>query len=119
MSSSGARMSGTLTMGVATVFPPPSSAPYYWNLPRNSGNLFIIDTQGNPARTIIRLNDSASNRFVKGTLATLMFKDAGTRVKNNAYIKLKNNLDFVSGPNTSITLIANGDPTWTEISRNE
>jgi hypothetical protein len=111
-------MSGTLSLGVATVFPPPSSTPYFWSLPKNSGNIFVVDTQGDPARTIIRLNHS-TDRFVKGTLATLMFKESGTRVKNNAYIRLKNNLDFVSKPNTSITLMANGDPTWTEVSRNE
>ena len=48
-----------------------------------------------------------------------MFEEAGTRVKHNGYIKLKNNADFVSGPNTSITLMASGSASWTEVSRNE
>jgi hypothetical protein len=119
MSSSGAIMSGTLTMGVTTVYPPPASTPYYWKIPKNSGNIFLIDTQGNPSRTIIRLNHSTADRFPRGTLATLMFEEAGTRVKHNAYINLKNNADFVSGPNTSITLMAGGSATWIEASRNE
>ena len=119
MSSSEAMMSGTLTMGVTTVYPPPESTPYYWNIPKNSGNIFLIDTQGNPSRTIIRLNHSTADRFPRGTMATLMFKEAGTRVKHNAYINLKKNADFVSGPNTSITLMAGGAATWVEVSRNE
>ncbi|KAL7453625.1 hypothetical protein ACHAWC_005270 [Mediolabrus comicus] len=118
MSSSGARMAGTLTMGVTTVYPPPSSTPYYWKIPKNSGNIFLIDTQGS-SRTIIRLNHSTADRFARGTVATLMFEEAGTRVKHNGYIKLKNNADFVSGPNTSITLMASGSASWTEVSRNE
>ena len=120
MSSSGARMSGTLTMGVTTVYPPPpDSEPYYWVIPKNSGNIFLIDTQGDPSRTIIRLNHRTADRFARGTLATLMFEEAGTRVRHNAYIKLKNNSDFVSGPNTSITLMAGGSASWVEVSRNE
>ena len=111
-------MAGTLTMGVTTVYPPPSSTPYYWKIPKNSGNIFLIDTQGS-SRTIIRLNHSTADRFARGTLATLMFEEAGTRVKHNGYIKLKNNADFVSGPNTSITLMASGSASWTEVSRNE
>mmetsp|Transcript_18921 Transcript_18921/g.31850 ORF Transcript_18921/g.31850 Transcript_18921/m.31850 type:complete len:666 (-) Transcript_18921:34-2031(-) len=119
MSSSGARMSGTLTMGVTTVYPPPDATQYYWVIPKNSGNIFLIDTQGNPSRSIIRLNHRTADRFARGTLATLMFEEAGTRVKHNAYIKLKNNADFVSGPNTSITLMAGGSASWVEVSRNE
>eukprot|EP00985_Skeletonema_marinoi_P031031 scaffold35533_cov80-Skeletonema_marinoi.AAC.2 len=119
MSSSGARMSGTLTMGVTTVYPPPDATQYYWVIPKNSGNIFLIDTQGNPSRSIIRLNHRTADRFARGTLATLMFEEAGTRVKNNSYIKLKNNADFVSGPNTSITLMAGGSASWVEVSRNE
>mmetsp|Transcript_24924 Transcript_24924/g.49813 ORF Transcript_24924/g.49813 Transcript_24924/m.49813 type:complete len:667 (+) Transcript_24924:61-2061(+) len=119
MSSSGARMSGTLTMGVTTVYPPPDATQYYWVIPKNSGNIFLIDTQGNPSRSIIRLNHRTADRFARGTLATLMFEEAGTRVKHNSYIKLKNNADFVSGPNTSITLMAGGSASWVEVSRNE
>lgn len=118
MSSSGARMAGTLTVGVAIGLPPPSATPYYWDLPKNEGNTFLMDMQGDPNRTIIRLNHSTAGRFARGTIVTLMFSLAGTRVKDNAYIELKNNNDFVSVVNSSITLMASGGATWTEVSRN-
>lgn len=118
VSSSGAIMSGTLTMGVATALPPPASTPYYWILPKDDGNLFIMDVQGDPNRTIIRLNFAGADRFPRGSVITLLFSLAGTTVKNNAYILLKNNANFVSVPNSSITLMSNGDGTWREISRN-
>jgi len=120
MSSSGARMSGTLTTGVAIGLPPPpEEPPYYWKLPKNEGNLFLMDMQGDPIRTIIRLNHSTADRFPRGTVVTLMFSLAGTRVSDNAYIELKNNDDFVSVINSSITLMASGGATWTEVLRNE
>ena len=49
---------------------------------------------------------------------TLLFSEAGTTVKHNAYIELKGNANFVSTENSSITLISHGGPTWTEVSRN-
>lgn len=119
MSSSGARMAGTLTVGVAIGVPPPSSTPNYWKLPKNEGNTFLMDMQGDPIRTIIRLNHSTADRFPRGTIITMMFELAGTRVKHNGYIKLKNNADFVSVPNSSITLMGGGSASWTEVSRNE
>lgn len=118
MSSSGARMSGTLTTGVAIGLPPPPETPYYWKLSKNEGNVFLMDMQGDPSRTIIRLNHSTADRFPRGTVITLMFELGGTRVKDNAYIKLKNGADFVSVPNSSITLMGGGSASWTEVSRN-
>ncbi len=117
MSSSGAKMSGTLTMGVTTAFPPLSTTPNYWSLPLTEGNIFNMDMRGNPNRTIIRINHGA-DRFPRGTVVTLLFPEAGTIVKSSAYIQLKNNADFVSVPNSSIALMSNGDPTWVEVSRN-
>ena len=116
MSSSGARMSGTLVMGLSTYYPPNDSN--YWVLPKGEGNTFMIDCQGNPGIMLIRLSHRTADRFPRGAIVTLVFKEAGTRVKNNAYISLKGNADFVSVPNSSLTLMANGDPTWIEISRN-
>lgn len=118
LSSSGAKMSGTLSMGLTKAYPPPSSTPYYWVLPKNEGNYFDMDMQGSPSRTIIRLNHSTADRFPKGTVVTLLFSEAGTTVKHNAYIELKGSSNFVSSENSSITLISHGGPTWTEVSRN-
>jgi len=119
MSSSGARMSGTLSMGVAIALPPPPATPYNWKLPKNQGNVFRMDMQGDPIRTIIRLNDSTADRFPSGTIVTLMFSEAGTTIRNNAYIELENGKNFVSTETSSITLVSYGGPSWTEVSRNE
>eukprot|EP00581_Thalassiosira_minuscula_P017642 CAMPEP_0183717690 /NCGR_PEP_ID=MMETSP0737-20130205/11228_1 /TAXON_ID=385413 /ORGANISM="Thalassiosira miniscula, Strain CCMP1093" /LENGTH=659 /DNA_ID=CAMNT_0025947167 /DNA_START=55 /DNA_END=2034 /DNA_ORIENTATION=- len=120
MSSSGARMSGTFTLGTAIGLPPAAelNTPYYWKLPKNEGNVFLMDMQGDPIRTIIRLNHSTADRFPRGTIITMMFSEAGTRVKNNSYIKLKGS-DFVSVENSSLTLMTEGGASWTEVSRNE
>jgi len=121
MSSSGARMAGTLALGTAVGLPPAPElqTPYYWKLPKNEGNIFIMDMQGDPDRTIIRLNHSTADRFPRGTIITMMFSEAGTTVKHNGYIKLKNNQNFVSVPNSSISLMAGGSASWIEVSRNE
>jgi hypothetical protein len=117
LSSSGAKMSGTLSMGLTKAYPPPSSTPNFWVLPKNEGNYFDMDMQGNPSRTIERLNDSTADRFSKGTVVTLLFSEPGTTVKHNAYIELRGSVNFVSTVNSSLTLISRG-PTWTEVSRN-
>ena len=118
LSSSGAKMSGTLSMGLTKAYPPDvdSSTPDFWVLPKNEGNYFDMDMQDNPSRTISRLNDSTADRFSKGTVVTLLFSEPGTTVKNNGYNELKGS-DFVSTVNSSLTLISRG-PTWTEVSRN-
>lgn len=120
LSSSGARMSGTLSYGVATLLPPPSDSPNptYWKLPKNMGNVYVVDVLGNPARTIVRLNELTADRFPRGAVVTLMFALAGTTMSHSAYIKLKKGTSFVSVVNSSITLMADGVGTWTEVSRN-
>lgn len=118
MSSSGARMSGTLTLGAAIGLPPDSSTPYYWVLPKEEGNVFLMDMQGDPDRTIIRLNDSGADRFPRGTVITMMFSQAGTKIQNNAYIELKDSQDFISVEHSSIVLLTEGSGSWTEVSRN-
>jgi hypothetical protein len=117
MSSSGAKMAGTLAMGMTTAYAPESG--FFWLLPKNEGNIFVMDMNGNPTRSIYRINHNTADRFPRGSVVTLMFAEAGTTVIDNAYIKLKNNgLSFTSTAQSSLTLVANGDPTWTEISRN-
>jgi len=90
VSSSGARMSGTVSFGMSTILPPP----------------------------LARLNDSTSDRFPRGAVVTLLFSLAGTRMNHSAYIKLKNGTAFTSVVNSSITLVSDGVGTWTEVSRN-
>lgn len=118
MSSSGAKMAGTLSMGLAKAYPPPEETKYYWVLPNNSGNYFEVDTRGEPSKTIIRLNYRTADRFPRGTVVTLLFGEAGHRVKDSGYIKLKGGTDFISVENSAITLISHGSASWTEVSRN-
>jgi len=121
ISSSGARMSGTFTLGTAIGLPPADelNTPYYWKLPKNEGNIFMMNMKGDPVRTIIRLNYRTADRFPRGTVITMLFEEAGTRVQDNGYIKLKNNQDFVSVKQSSITLMTRGSASWYEVSRNE
>jgi hypothetical protein len=118
ISSSGAKMAGTLTMGMSTAYAPESAGSSFWLLPTNEGNIFGMDMNGNPSRSIHRINHNTADRFPQGSVVTLMFVQPGTNVINSAYIKLKNGLSFTSTVQSSLTLVANGDPTWTEISRN-
>lgn len=117
LSSSGARMSGTLSMGVATAVAPSNGDR--WLLPKNEGNIFMMDMNGEkPGRSIRRINYSTADRFPKGTVVTLMFEESGTNVVHNGYIKLKDNQSFVSTTRSSLTLMATGGPSWVEVSRN-
>ncbi|KAL3911829.1 MAG: hypothetical protein SGILL_007130 [Bacillariaceae sp.] len=115
MSSSGARMAGTLSLGMATASPPEDGGTK-WVLPKNEGNIFTMDMGGSASRTIQRINESVGDRFPGGTVITLLFPEAGTTVQNGGYLFLKGN--FHSTARSSLTLVANGDPTWTEVSRN-
>ena len=119
MSSSGAQMAGTLSLGLVSAYPPPSSTPYFWVLPKNQGNLFQMEMEGKSGLTIIRLNHSTADRFPKGTVVTLLFEEASTTVRHNGYILLKDSTDFVSRAHSSITLVSGGSASWTEVSRNE
>eukprot|EP00554_Chaetoceros_debilis_P006440 CAMPEP_0194078196 /NCGR_PEP_ID=MMETSP0149-20130528/4640_1 /TAXON_ID=122233 /ORGANISM="Chaetoceros debilis, Strain MM31A-1" /LENGTH=767 /DNA_ID=CAMNT_0038759403 /DNA_START=37 /DNA_END=2337 /DNA_ORIENTATION=- len=120
MSSSGARMSGTLTTAVGIGLPPPPSTPVYkkkwWVLPKNEGNVFLM--QSNADHSIERLNYRAADRFPRGTVITLFFDEPGTKVESNSYIELTSGEDFVSAAKTSITLITQGSGSWDEVSRN-
>ena len=113
-------MSGTFTLGGAIGTPPAPelNTPYFWVLPKNEGNVYMMEMQGDPLRHIHRLNHSTADRFPSGTVITMVFEEAGTRVKSSAYIKLLNNQDFVSSAQSSLTLITKGSATWYEVSRN-
>ena len=117
LSSSGAKMSGTLSMGVATAYPPADNGDR-WVVPLNEGNIFMMDMVGNPERTIRRLNYRTAERFPKGSVITLMFEELGTKVVSNSYIELREDESFVSKKLSSLTLMATGGPTWVEVSRN-
>uniref|UniRef100_A0A7S3DWZ8 Uncharacterized protein n=1 Tax=Entomoneis paludosa TaxID=265537 RepID=A0A7S3DWZ8_9STRA len=101
---------------MSTAFPPASGG--FWVLPKNGGNIFKMEMNGNPSTSIYRINDKTADRFPRGTVVTLMFEEAGTNVINSAYLKLKGGQSFTSTVNSALTLMANGDPTWTEMSRN-
>lgn len=116
LSASGAKMSGTLSMGVATAPAPPSGDR--WLLPKDEGNIFVMDMGGNPNRSIRRINYRTADRFARGSVITLLFEEAGTNVVHNAYIKLKNNQSFVSTTQSSLTLMSFGSASWVEVSRN-
>mmetsp|Transcript_35839 Transcript_35839/g.39910 ORF Transcript_35839/g.39910 Transcript_35839/m.39910 type:complete len:672 (-) Transcript_35839:102-2117(-) len=118
ISSSGARMSGTLSLGVATAFAPVDNGDR-WVLPRNQGNIFLMDMNGgDPSRAIRRINYRAADRFPRGTAVTLIFEEPGTIVFDQAYIKLANNQKFISTEHSSLTLLGLGSSSWIEVSRN-
>mmetsp|Transcript_15792 Transcript_15792/g.32637 ORF Transcript_15792/g.32637 Transcript_15792/m.32637 type:complete len:354 (-) Transcript_15792:164-1225(-) len=116
LSASGARMSGTLSMGVATAIAPPDGDR--WLLPKDEGNIFMMDMGDNPNRSIRRINYRTADRFPKGSVVTLMFEAAGTKVHHNAYVKLTNNQSFTSTVQSTLTLMATGGASWVEVSRN-
>ena len=114
ISSSGARMAKTLTMGLTTV----AYNGAFLMVAKTEGNLMIVHVPENPSRSIARINHSTADRFPVGTVITFLFPEAGTTVANSGYLKLKNTQSFTSTVDSSLTLMADGDATWTEISRN-
>jgi len=115
MSGSGAKMSGTLSFGVSTAVPPADGGDR-WILPKNGGNVFEMDMQGNPGTTIRRLSYRTAERFPRGTIVHLLFSEAGTTVADQAYIKLSGG-NFVSTQDSVLTLLSLGSSSWREISR--
>jgi len=104
-------------MGVATAVAPSSGDQ--WLLPKNEGNIFMMDVSGvKPGRSIRRINHHTADRFPKGAVVTLMFEEPGTKVIHNGYIELKDDQSFVSTTRSSLTLMASGGASWVEVSRN-
>ena len=105
--SSGGILTGTLTQGMVELSP---TGPFI-TLPKD-GNIFVIN--GSP--TIVRINQPLADRFPKGTIIHLIFKDNDAKVVSTPYIQLLS--IFKSDPNSSLTLVSNGDGTWRELNRN-
>lgn len=80
-------------------------------LPTN-GNLFVIQRRALKIRSI-----NSHHPFAPGTTITLLFEQPWTSVKTSKTLSLKS--DFVSNQaHTSLSLLSNGDGSWTEIGRN-
>lgn len=107
ITSGGGIITGTLSFG-SYEYTPTST---YVVLPKE-GNLFFI----NGTQQILRINHLTSNRFVKGTIITLIFNNAGVLVTDSGYINLLSN--FTSTINSSLQLLSLGDGTWLEVNRN-
>lgn len=108
LSSAGGVVTGTLSTSMMAVDIPVDG---FLVLPHQA-NVFEI----NGTQTIQRINHINVDRFAKGTIITLLFNDAGANVVNGAYINLIG--AYTSTANSSLTLIAVGNGTWREISRN-
>lgn len=111
LSTAGGVMTGTLSLG--------TSRHYGWQATAGrlqlplEGNSFCIGQKG---LVIRRINDS-TDRFPPGTILSLLFDLQGECVRSSDWIRLKTT--FVSsGPNTSLTLLSDGDGTWRELNRN-
>jgi len=107
ISSAGGIITGTLTTSMIEFTPTTN----FIVLPKEA-NVFVM----NGTQSILRINHSGADKFPKGTIITLLFNDAGMGVASSVYINLKGG--FTSVANASLTLIANGNGTWRELSRN-
>lgn len=112
--SSGGIMHGTLSTGLVKQIDIPSSGNFYV-FPRD-GNVFLfqsLDVGTYP--TMTRLNYLTEDRFPQGTVITLLFLVENVSIGDSAYINLKSG--FTSNSHCSIVLLAMGDGTWVEVSR--
>jgi hypothetical protein len=89
------------------------SGTSYLVLPKQ-GNYFIISGSN---INISRINHLTADKFIKGTVITLIFNNSGISVSSGAYLNLKSGFTSTAA-NTSLTLISNGDGTWREVNRN-
>ncbi len=112
ITTNGGIVTGTLTTSVSKsyVFLPPSNCLL---LPA-SGNTFII----NESNIVIqKINYLDKDWFPPGTIITLLFEKKAVQLQQNNWLALKS--DFNSNlPNSSITLLSNGDGSWRELNRN-
>ena len=112
LSSVGGTVYGTFTTGLGRIDRTTSSNPYI-QVPMD-GNVFFVEG----SHSISRINP-VQNRFPRGTVITLLFNDRDLVVTHNPFIGLRDEKDFVSRVNSSLTLISLGVGTWRELSRNE
>jgi len=107
ITSAGGIMTGTLSHGYVE-FTPTST---FIVLEKNANVVRINGTQA-----IHRINHSGNDKFPRGTILTLLFTDAGLDILDNVYIDTYSNFSSLAG--SSLTLLANGNGTWSELSRN-
>jgi len=123
VSSASATFFGPITMGIATINPPLSgksgAKKGELTLPKE-GNIFKIKAlPENRSPWIVRsINKSEANWFKEGTLTTLMFEQEGTAVKHSEDIKLLGGEDFVAAKYSTLTLLAEEEGKFTEVTRN-
>jgi Pectate lyase superfamily protein len=79
-----------------------------------NGNVFVLK---DGSLAITRINSAKADHFPPGTIITLLFDSTGCSVRDSPYIKLRSGFTTTS-PNTSLTLLSNGDGTWRETNRN-
>lgn len=108
----GGVISGVLTNSLSTDFYFISGTSFLV-LPKQA-NYFVISGTNT---TITRINHLTADRFIKGTVISLLFNNNGISVISSPYINLKSGFTSTA-INTSLTLISNGDGTWREINRN-
>lgn len=94
MSSSGARIAGTLAMGM-TISHPPSDSSTSWVLPKNEGNCFLMDMLGDSSPYIAKINHRTVDWSSRGYVAILMFEYTNCTVSNGRYINLNNGANFI------------------------
>lgn len=112
ITSAGGIITGTLTTSVTKkyVF---TRKTGYLQLPKN-GNVFMLDGAD---LSIGRINNRDADRFPPGTVITLLFNQAGSRVLKSSFINLKN--DFTAAAaNTSLTMMVEDNGNWRELNRN-
>merc|ERR1711976_365728 len=129
LTSSSAIMSGLLTMNMVRVSAPSTGG--FWTLPRH-GNIYQISTLPESGATpcttsyvyISRINHLGPDRFDSGSVITLLFPTCNENcvpclgLTNSVFLNLLGGTGFApTTPQSSITLVSNGDGTWNEVSR--
>eukprot|EP00050_Salpingoeca_kvevrii_P019363 m.85182 g.85182 ORF g.85182 m.85182 type:complete len:684 (+) comp8376_c0_seq2:129-2180(+) len=107
---SGGLLSGPLALGTATLASAAGSAS--WVLPRTA-NTFVLQSAG----TIQRIN-YLQDRFLPGTIITLLFDAPGFVVQHSVFIALVGAQNFAPAQGGSLSLLALSAGTWREVARN-
>ena len=108
LATSGGSIYGLLSLSLDSASTPTNG---YLTLTKDANYFTICNTN-----TIYRINHLLADRFPRGSVITLLFKNSGVNVTTSAYLTLKTG--FTSIANSSLSLISNGDGTWLEVQRN-
>ena len=81
---------------------------------QRDANLFIVGLTTNS--NIRRLNQKAADRFLAGTVITLVFEQSGVHIRHGGYLSLHSETDWISTAGASMTMFAKPSGTWQEIS---